>query len=301
MFENSATSRGVLVTGTSGLVGSSLVASGLFPRMAGMARTKPEWWPADLAFFAADVWDPKTDWAATLTGRQAVIFLAFPTNIDQVEKFDRKEMDWVTTGYARFCEMTRKLGVPVMFVSSDAVLWGLQPQDRFPGCESKPINKYGALKAQCEQLTIAGTPAPGTCVVRCTPIGFHPHNPTHGLVSSVVANASTKRVMGYSNSFINPVDTHTFARFAEKWVESVAMRGTHDPIIHLGSSNSISKYDVLAKILAHRGLTESIEAVEYKPSQSPPLRVTNQTFLVSRDALVPEFSADFVTDSILRI
>ena len=272
----------ITIVGATGLVGSHFVASELFPKTICIARAKPHWWPKSLAFHAVDAFDSNTAWSRFIPKNSPIIFLAFPTSIDAVEMFNESDENNIVNGFQAFVHFAKKNKSPLMFISSDAVLWGAPPASRDVDCYRSPLNKYGKLKGICEQILTKGTRPKGSCVVRCTPIGIHPFLEGHGFLSSMLKRAATETVVGFTDSLISPVSCINFIEFSKQWITAIEQDLEIPKILHLGSSTPLSKFEVLKTVFAKNLMDDKIRAAKFDSKLFNVTRVADQSFLVSK-------------------
>ena len=274
-FEN------IVIVGATGLVGSNFASSRYFAGMTGVARSLPDWWPKDRAFAAVDVFSTNVNWNQIVRPGAPILFLAFPTSIDKVESYTQEDVSIILNGFQVVLAFAKENHSPLMFVSSDAVMWGAPPSLRDLNCPITPVNKYGALKGKCEQLMARYALPAGTCVVRCTPVGLHPYSKGHGFLSSMIERAKDGPVKGFTDSMISPISCDNFLQFTKCWLKAIKENQPVPGIIHIGSSASVSKYDVIKATFARHFMEGKIEPARFDPIFFKVSRVADQSFAPS--------------------
>ncbi|RYE42198.1 MAG: NAD-dependent epimerase/dehydratase family protein [Sphingobacteriales bacterium] len=244
-----------LIVGATGLVGSYLISHLDNHEVVGMARNRPDWYPLEREFVGADVFTPNFAWDDFLSRFDRVIFLAFPTHLDRLEVQAPELNSKLIDAYDQFSEAAFKHSVPVLFFSSDAVLWGLDFVER--GVDAKParlLNHYAQLKWTCEKLTLAKNKK--STVLRCTPVGIHAFDSTYGFVGSILEGSKRREVFGFKDTLFTPVSIQTLLRFCEQWLDSKFEKGMVDgQIIHIGSTDCLSKFEFLSPLVKEVGGT----------------------------------------------
>lgn len=269
----------ILINGATGLVGSNFATYRKSFEVVGMARHRPIWWPNERKFYECDVFDSRGKWLDSLPGLDAVVFLAFPVNIDEVESYVPEQCDKITAGFAKWAEECQRRGIPIMFISSDAVVWGNSVAERQSNCSANPLNKYGSLKLACEMILQSRVDTHGSCAVRCTPVGYHSFAEAHGLLGSMHSKAKLGKVKGFTNSYISPVSCHQLVDFVDGWLKVVGSNAPVPRVIHLASVDCISKYELIKKSLATNGMENRIEEASLDPSLFKVPRVNNQCLI----------------------
>jgi dTDP-4-dehydrorhamnose reductase len=273
--------RRLLVIGATGLVGSHfMLIESIGCPVIGLARHRPMWMQ-NQPFIEVDAFSNKIDWNKILSFQDSILFLSFPTVVDEVEKLEKSSREKILLGFSHFLKSAEDKNASVAFVSSDAVMWGLPIQKRFPGCAPSPINVYGELKAKCEEKVLASH-MEGSLIIRCTPIGRHPIERAHGFLGGMIQRASTQAVQGYTDSYITPISTTHFKNTLVNWHKSRPGIASGKPeIVHFGTTKAISKFDILSHIFQKLGIKNQLEAAFLDPTKFLAKRVNDQSFEIT--------------------
>lgn len=276
-----------LLTGATGLVGSTLVEKQP-EQFIGLARTTVPWFPPKTPFIACDIFSgpPYPIPWEELAG---IVFLAFPTQVTEVEKYSASQQTAFLKNFQTFTEKSATKGMPVLFFSSDAVLWDAPRTERRANDTCKPTTVYGKLKAACETI-VSKSLIPGNLILRATPVGFHRYATKHGFLGKLVSlMLENKAVEGYAQSMITPVSIDSVGKFIFEWMANpegfVKERGS---LIHVTSSRPVSKYDLL-KFCAKNQNTEHLLTEKVRP--------LDQTLIPSQGC---EVSIEETESSLLR-
>jgi dTDP-4-dehydrorhamnose reductase len=287
--------RKLIVVGATGLVGSQFEHADL-----ALARRRDRWQNSE-RFIEADVFSEQTPWNDFLGFQDSVLFLSFPTALDEVETYDVGQRKRLLKGFSHFLRSAQEKSARVAFVSSDSVLWGLPPEHRKPGCAPSPINVYGELKASCEELLMHSGLA-GSLVVRCTPVGFHRHNLNHGFLGSMLHRARQQKVQGFQDSYITPIHTRQFKKAMLDWHSRFQNEALSGPsIVHFGATASISKFSLLEQVLAQAGLMEQLEPSWLDPKMFVAPRVSDQSFIADADGIFAGVNLNTFLQSVTAI
>lgn len=274
-----------LIVGSSGLVGSFLAKA--FPFAATLARTPSE---NALQHTSVDIFDCSD--FRFLDGISHILFLAFPTNLDEIESANPSTHQQLLDGFSRCVDAFKKRNLPVLFVSSEAVLATTPPEQRTDQALGADfLNHYARLKSRCESILLASTDGQST-VVRCTPVGFHVSKPNYGFVGSMWHRAQQPEgAHGFFNNLFTPVSNNRFALFCKRWIDSTHQK---PPVVHLASQTKISKYDFLDRLFQTFAKTYHLKPIEMNPLAFKAKRCLDQSLVPSRLQSFDSFDIDEV-------
>ncbi len=289
----------LIIIGASGLVGSNLYRDlSKSWNLFGVARTKPTWWNRSHGFLEGDVFAPFFPWDKVILKNAPILFLAFPTKVDEVEEWSNESRGVFLDSFAAGVKAAANANIPFFFVSSDAVLWGVPENVRNPVQPPIAINAYGNLKLDCERIVRNHQSVIGTCILRCTPVGFHPFVSGHGLLSLMLERAKREKISGFTNSVITPVHTSDFSKFVSAWHKAL-LNGQEIPsIIHLGTKGAISKYHLICSALKPFGLSQMVSPATFDSALFRAPRVADQSFLTSELSWFPNLDSQDLLSSL---
>lgn len=131
----------------------------------------------------------------------------------------------------------------LVYVSTNSVFDGARGQYREDD-EAAPRHVYGQTKKRAEERVLQA----GGLVLRTVPYGFHRYLPIQGRRPNILewafhALASEERVLGYVDSWLNPVSAADMAMVIEECLEA-DLRGLY----HVASRRMISKYEFVREV-----------------------------------------------------
>jgi dTDP-4-dehydrorhamnose reductase len=191
---------------------------------------------------------------------EVVILTAAISDIDRCQReSERAELVNVTGAEIVATECAR-IGARLIFTSSGAVFDGLKhgyTEDEPP----TPISVYGETKARAERIVTA---IPRAVIVRISLVlglGLRPGS--NSLLDKLVASFSARRPVNVAmNESRNPIDVETLAWFLLALADRPMVHG----IYHLGSSNSWSRYDLIAAIADRLNAPKSLLILQNEPN-----------------------------------
>jgi dTDP-4-dehydrorhamnose reductase len=137
--------------------------------------------------------------------------------------------------------MSNELGFILVFISSPFVFDGIA--GNYGETEPPvPLNAYAAGKTRAEVSVSKITPK--ALIIRARFYG-HSQRVNHSLLEWVLGNARNgKAVPGFTYSYFSPISVNDFADALNS-----AITSDQSGILHIGSSNSISKYEFARMVL----------------------------------------------------
>ncbi len=285
----------ILIVGASGMVGSNLLRDLNFPIVAS-GRSKPEWLDPQQEFLEFDPFSPESDWQQYLHNVTHVIFLSFPTQLDELESLTNNQRQSFLNGFEKFISNAKNCRTKVAFFSSDAALWGIPTSERFDkviGIAGK--NEYARLKIECEKRLLASG-LNDSLVLRCTPIGFHAYEADKGLLGKMVAASKTATVKGFSDVLFTPVSIAQITSCMRRWIEK-SFDNSKPEIIHLSSTDAISKFDLLRPLIENVG--GRIDKASIMDQKFKAERVFDQSITPSNSKYFDLYSVNTVIDFLM--
>ncbi|BEP30190.1 SDR family oxidoreductase [Helicovermis profundi] len=127
----------------------------------------------------------------------------------------------------------------IIYISTDSVFDGIKGE-YLEGSLKNPINYYAFTKSEGEEFVLKRN---NSIVIRTNLYGFHKPIKT-SLAEWIITNfEKNNTIIGFNDVVFNPVYTVQLARAIKKMIE-IDFKG----VIHVGSSEKISKYEFLKKI-----------------------------------------------------
>ena len=144
----------------------------------------------------------------------------------------------------------REIGAQLLHISTDAVFDGKSGNYREADATS-PFSVYGQTKLAGEQAVLAALPS--ALVVRTNFFGWSPSGTRSILEFFVNSLTQGKRVDGYSNYFVSSI-------YAQDLLQALFELSDfqHSGLLHVASSDSISKYDFGVAVARQWGLDSQL-------------------------------------------
>ncbi len=221
----------ILVTGPHGFLGSTLL---LHLREQGY----------DTVPFEGDVRDQDALERACGACEPAwVIHTAAKIDIAQCEKNPEEAHAVNVEGTRNVTDAAKRAGAGVVFISTTSVFFGMEGNYREEDTPEPP-NLYSKTKYEGEQ--IVGAYEKGT-IVRLTLFGAHPGGSRGKNFLEWVADSAkqNKDLNLFNDQYVNQLSNWTTAVCIQKIIELKQ----HEPILHIGTSDVLSKADVGTMIL----------------------------------------------------
>ena len=188
----------------------------------------------------------------------AIVNVAAVADIDKAEQ--NKETAWKVNvaGAENIAGSCARYGIKYVFFSSDAVFDGngsIYSEEDAPG----PVNYYGLTKLEAEKAVLSACPT-AVAVRISLVIGF----PVTG-GNSFLAGLESKLKAGSEvycpgDEVRTPIDVLTLCECVLELAES-----SYSGLLHLGSTNSIGRYELTRKFAGLLGFDEKL--VKLKPAQ----------------------------------
>lgn len=271
----------VLVTGTNGLLGSEVV---LALKERGHKCISLVGDISDASLVAEQLREQKPD---------AVVHTAAMTDVKKCEAEPERAHAVNALGTKYLVEAAKALDVPIIYISTVSVFSGngnFKEEE-----EPNPLNVYNKTKREGEEYVLKYEKG---LVARINIIGI-PQSGSRGrsLVEWLVDSAQENKDMTlYTNARINPLSSITLAGYLVKLLENPPSYN----IIHLGSSDIVSKADIGDMVLAHFSeYTGTVRESEQPASSTQPtemwLNVERATEFFGRLPSVSEEAEKIIT------
>jgi len=226
----------VLITGASGLLGANL-ARHYAP------KTETFGWyatnPVSIASARLDQIDitdqDSVSQALSEINPELIIHCAAATNVEWCEQNPEAAKAVNETATEFLAMKATDLGVKFVFTSTDSVFDG--KKSRYSESDPpSPRNSYASGKVRTEKLVAARNPE--ALIIRSYFYGYSPSG-TRSLLEWVLVKARAgNEVPGFTDSYFSPISVEDFAITLD-----LAIAAETTGLLHLGSSNRISKYD----------------------------------------------------------
>ncbi len=226
----------ILITGASGLLGANIA------RHYASASDCVGWYGSnsvnipDVTLEQIDITNKDTV-AASLEHIKPnlIIHCAAATNVEWCEKNPElaKAINEDATEF--LAKQSVGLGAKFIFTSTDSVFDGMTG-NYSESDKPAPLNSYAAGKVRTENLVVSANP--NAIVIRSY---FYGHSPSgsRSLLEWVLVRAlKGNEVHGFTDSYFSPISVHDFTRAID-----VAIEKDHTGLLHLGSSDRLSKYE----------------------------------------------------------
>jgi dTDP-4-dehydrorhamnose reductase len=175
-----------------------------------------------------------------------------------------------------------RTGARLLFTSSGAVFDGEEPEYR-EDSEPTPLSVYGKTKTDAENILAAELP--GSIVVRLSLVlGAGLHAGTNSLFDKVRRSFEAgELVTSVDGEYRNAIHVETAAR----WILDLAASPNALGIFHLGSSDALSRLEILRRLAQVLGHSEDLVVVQQDPVRGRAPRGARQLLLPTR---IQEFS-----------
>lgn len=258
-------SKKLMIFGGSGFVGGNLTN---VARAAGWEVTIADSRPGVNAEWRnVNITDPAAVESAIGAVRPtAVVNVAAIADVDQAEQKRELAYQVNVEGARSIAESCSRHSIPYVFFSSDAVFDGEQnsySEDDPPS----PTNYYGQTKFEAEQAVLAAYP--GAVVVRISLVLGYPVESGNSFFANLEGKLKEgKAILTPTYEIRTPIDVFTLS----ECVLELAQNG-YAGRIHLGATDSISRYELSKKLTHAMGFAETLiqaqEQPEIKPGRAP--------------------------------
>lgn len=264
-----ASRRKVLLTGASGLLGSTLVKT--LGQLCELYLTSSRELATDarMPFLAFDLEDDDFTPLRDFCQPDAVVHCAAMTSIEECER--DPDAAWRINGLSPAKLQRIFPEAYFVHVSTDAVfgLDAVAPDEDFPPA---PISEYGKSKLAGERGLL--TSAAAAVVLRTTLVGSGGRRTTPSLVDWLMAGFTAgKALLLYEDVFFTPISVWHFA-------EVIAWCLAHQPVgvLHAGGGERLSKKDFALRLAREAGLGDiPFKATRLAESASGTLRRLDQS------------------------
>jgi dTDP-4-dehydrorhamnose reductase len=251
--------RSVLVTGPSGLLGSSVVR--VF-REAGFS----------VHAYERDITDREAlkTFVSGLGQLNAIIHTAAVTDVNRCEKEPEWCMSVNVEGTRNVCEVAERFGARLVYVSTVSVFSGTEGAYK-EGDQPDPKNQYNISKYNGEQIVAEYE---RSLIVRLNLIGVHPEGSRgKNFVEWILDSIRGNRDMNlFTDVRINPLSNLTIAELLLELLE----RAPNERLLHLGSCDLMSKADIAQWFIdrfpsytgtATRTTSDALSAAAFRPKE----------------------------------
>ncbi|MEO8247294.1 MAG: sugar nucleotide-binding protein [Chloroflexota bacterium] len=255
----------VAVTGTSGLVGGSLVAQldAAGHQVVPLTRTM------------LDLENPASQSAFSVDGAAYLVHAAAWTDVDGCARNPERAMDLNGRATSRIAARARQLNARVLYVSTNEVFDGVNERPYEESDAPAPVNPYGASKLAGEAATLAA--GAGNVVVRTAWV----HDRTRGFPARIRHAAAGGALKVVDDEWGNPTPAADLAAAMIKVLELMALEEA-PPIVHLAGEPAVSRYGWAAAVLAGSGThVEAIASASFQRASRVPLRAVLSTALAA--------------------
>ena len=231
----------VLVTGASGLLGANLV------RHYAPKSETTGWYATNPIEFEGtkiekvDITDEQAvSQALERIQPDLIVHCAAATNVEWCEQNPGKVKAINETATEFLATKAAGIGAKFVFTSTDSVFDG--KNSKYTESDSpEPLNSYASGKVRSEKSVTRANP--NTLIIRSYFYGYSPSG-TRSLLEWVLVWAqSGNEVPGFKDSYFSPISIDDFADALD-----AAIKNNTSGLLHLGSSDKISKYE-FAKIV----------------------------------------------------
>ena len=219
-------------------------------------RLQAEWRTADIS-------DKDTvDEVIRSVSPEAVVNLAAIADIDQAER-EKELAHRVNVDGARFiAESCSTHGIRYVFFSSDAVFDG-EAGPYAEGDAPRPVNYYGRTKMEAEKAVLEAYPR--AVIVRISLVLGFPVTGGNSFFANLLGKLKEQKDLAYPIDEIRtPVDVLTLCECVLELCESDFFG-----VIHVGATDSISRYDLVRKLTRGFGYDENRIVPQALPKVNP--------------------------------
>lgn len=255
----------IIIFGGSGFVGGNLTDVARRQNWeVFIADSRPgvhaEWLPVDIT----DPQSVKSVFAAV--SPDAVVNVAAIADVDLAEQKKDLAYQVNVAGARSVAENCAERGIPYVYFSSDAVFDG-EKRRYTEEDEVGPTNYYGLTKMEAEKAVLQAHPA--AAVIRLSLVLGYPVVSGNSFFANLESKLKEgKELLTPTYEIRTPVDVVTLS----ECVLELCQNG-FSGLLHIGSTNSISRYDLSRKLARRMGFDEELikpqTQPEYKPGRAP--------------------------------
>ncbi|WP_186647735.1 sugar nucleotide-binding protein [Fluviispira vulneris] len=272
----------ILIVGSTGLVGSNLLNLFNKNNLIEIFRNKKPWMNSK-NFYNIDIFSNPLEVMSFISEINSVIFLAFPVNLDAIENMSNDEIKKFKINFEKFINILNQHSIPILFLSTDAVLWGIEPSTRNDQVEPlNPVNIYSYLKIECEKI-LKNLASKNYVIIRATPVGFHAEEKYNGFLGQLLYHAEKQKIYGFVDNMITPVSINRLNQWIYDWAVCRDKEIYYKKnVYHISSYDSCSKYELIFQIFKKYNLHENI--IKHKMNlNTKAKRVLNQSIICSKE------------------
>lgn len=259
-----ATRPRLLIIGASGFIGNHLAhaAADRYQVICG-SRANPDCPPimgADA--IKIDITDFTSVRAAFNRARPDVVaLLSAISDLDRCEREPELAEAVNVRGVEYVSRECERIGARLLFTSSGAVFDG-RKHGYTEEDPTSPISVYGKTKAEAEALV--SRILPGSVIARVgLVLGFALRPGTNALLNKLAGNFRAGRPVAMQDyEFRNPIDAGTLV----EWMLALAMRAEASGIFNVGSTDSLSRYDMTRRLAQRMGFSQDLVIRESEPA-----------------------------------
>lgn len=181
-----------------------------------------------------------------------VILAAAMSDIDECQRQPERAEAVNVVGPEIVSRECARAGARLIFISSGAVFDGRR-HGYVENDPPTPVSIYGETKARAEGIVTRTLPF-ATIVRLSLVLGFGFSAGTNSLLDKLVASFRAHRRIAVADEYRNPIDVETLCRFLLILADCPETHG----IYHLGSSDSLSRYDLVTGIARCMNAPESL-------------------------------------------
>lgn len=241
----------LLITGSTGLLGATLVAAASDGFEVVACQRRPRFFPSRACTATLDIADAASVLDVVTSSRPAaIVHCAAVTRVDWCEDHEREARLINVDGTANLCRAAVVVDARMVYISTDSVFNGRRGNYAEED-EPDPVNAYARSKWLGEQITRAE--APEHLIVRTNFYGWN-HGPNQSLGEWILDRLrSGHSLKGFTDVVFSPLVTDDLADRLLAMLERGA-RGTY----HLGASDAVSKFEFARRVARTFGLDESL-------------------------------------------
>lgn len=249
-----ARQRKLLVTGAAGQLGSEMI-SALGERYTVQGTTSD----------AMDIRDAdRVREVVDTAGADFVIHCAAMTDVDACESDPDLAMAVNRDGTANIAEACQDAGSVMVYVSTDYVFDGRQPEPYREADQTNPINHYGRSKLAGEQAVLKLLPDNHVIIRTAWVYGFHGQNFVKTILGLARSGQTPLEVV--SDQIGCPTWTAEIVRQVDRILEA-GMQG----VVHVTAGGACSRYDLAVELIRIMNLSTAVEPVtsDQFPQRAP--------------------------------